>query len=76
MKTSTAYTILRLIESLKCKAMHVGRYQPPYTVAAYDNRDKSKAFQCISYKQCVRRVNALVDMFYAAVPLNKDKETK
>jgi hypothetical protein len=72
MKSKTAYyRILGLIRDRMQYALVAGRYSPPYTIEAYLNRDKSKAFRCIAYQSAIRDVSALTE---AATLLKIDAE--
>lgn len=58
---------------LKQKALHTGKYPPPYTSHKYDKRDKSKAFRSISYNETVRQINALAEVIRFIEQNDKDK---
>ena len=56
----TAYhRVIRMVVRRMIDALVDGRYPPPYTVTAYQSRDKSKAFRCIAYQDAIRDVSAL-----------------
>ncbi len=62
LKINTIQTLRLLLADLKVEALHSGHYyHEPRTAAAFDNRDKSKAFRSVGYNQTVLRINALQD---------------
>jgi hypothetical protein len=58
----TIHTLRALVRDLKVDALHAGRYPTPCQAESWEQRDKSKAFRCIAYNACVRRINALEEV--------------
>ena len=61
MKRNTINRLNGIILRKKQHAHHVGRYDAPHTHKSFDERDKSKAFRCISYVEDVMDINAIED---------------
>jgi hypothetical protein len=56
---TTIHTLKGFVCDLKVDALHAGRYPPPCKAELWEQRDKSRAFRCITYNTLVRRINAL-----------------